>query len=371
MSASLFDASALQAWLTEAREFLAAVRFRHPGLLWLTVLPAALSVLVWLAGRRGQRRLARFGRLGAVAALRTGPDGGGSLSKWLMALAWVSLTLAVAQPRLGLDEERGVAVGRDVVIVLDFSRSMWAEDMTRRTNPARWQAAVAGVRGLLDRMHVRGGHRVAVVVFAARSHLLVPLTTDYDHLSFRVGELDARTPPAEIRPADDAAASGTRIGAAIEAAVDAHDPRFPGFQDILLLTDGDDPADDLEWRAGVTAARKARIPVHVVGLGNPAVETPIQHRGEFLEAVGKGGVRSPVLTRLHEDVARAIADETLGAYLGSRDEAPDVADFVRTAIESNATRDVGDERLPQPRERYAWFLGPAGLLLLLVWWRSR
>lgn len=370
MSLTLFAVSALQAWQYEVREFLAAVRFRQPSLLWLTFVPMALSILGWLSRRREQRRLSLFGRLGAVVSLQTVPRVG-RFSKWLMVLAWILLTLAVARPRWGVDEERGVAVGRDIVIVLDFSRSMWAEDMTSRSNPARWQAAVAGVRELLDRMQVRGGHRVAVMLFASRSHLLVPLTTDYDHLSFRLSELDARTPPAEIRPADDTAASGTRIGDAIRAAVDAHDSRFPGFQDILLFTDGDDPAEDREWRTGITAARRAGIPVHVVGLGNPTVETPILHRGELLEAIGKSGVRAPVQTRLHEDVAKDIADETQGAYLASHEEFPTLADFFRAKIESNATRDVSDERFPQPRERYAWFLGPAGLLLFLVWWRER
>ncbi len=357
------------AWLNDAREFLARVRFAHPDRLWLSVVPLALTLLAWLPRRRQQRRLAALGRLGAVAALQTMPYRAHRLTAFALVLVWLLLALSVARPRWGQGEERGIAVGRDLVVVLDFSRSMWAEDV--RGGMARWQAAVAGTRELVDALRNRGGHRVAVVVFAARPKLLVPLTTDFDHLDFKLGELDATVPPAETRPADDDAVSGTRIGAALEAAVAAHDPRFPGFQDILLVTDGDDPAEDREWRIGITVSRAANVPVHVVGVGDPARESLIIRDGEQLEVLGKDGVRVPIQTRLHEEVAKTIADESLGAYLPARDEELRLDEFHRAKIESNATRDVGDERLPQPKERYAWFLAPAGLLLLFVWWRER
>ncbi len=368
MSLDLYAASAVGAWLNDGREFLSGVRFRHPPLLWLSFVPLVVALLVWMFRRRHQRRLSLFGRPAAVAALRTWSRGAGWFTTFVAVVAWLLILLAVARPQWGQSEDRGVAVGRDLVLVLDFSRSMWAEDMAGRTNPARWQAVVAAANELVERMRSRGGHRVAVIVFASQPKLLVPLTTDYDHVAFKLSELNARTPPAEIRPGDDAA-SGTRIGAAIAAAIAAHDPRFPGLQDVLLFTDGDDPADDQEWRAGITAARNAKVPVHVVGLGDPLHESSILDGSEFLESLGKNGVRVPVQTRLHEDVSTALAEETRGAYLASQREPPAVAEFFQSKIASNATRDVSDERLPQPRERYEWFLGPAVLLLLWVWWR--
>lgn len=370
MSVELFAASAAGAWLADAKAFLAAVRFRHPGLLWLSLVPLAVAVLEWTLRRRHQAKLSLLGRLGAVATLQTTPQRRSVFGRFATAVAWLAVVLAVARPQWGQTDEPGVAVGRDVVIALDFSRSMWAEDMAGRTHPARWQAAVHAATGLVEQMRARGGHRVAVVVFAARAKLLVPLTTDYDHVAFRLSELDARTPPADVRPTDDAA-SGTRIGAGIAAAVAAHDPRFPGLQDILLLTDGDDPVADGEWQTGVTAARNAKTPVHVVGLGDPRHDSTIQHRGDFLESLNQAGVRVPVQTRLHEDVTAAISEETRGAYLPAGRELPDLGPFFQSRIESNATRDVSDERLPQPRDRYEWFLAPAGLFLLLVWWRQR
>src|SRR5438105_3957754 len=163
-----------------ARQFLAAVRFARPGLLWLSLVPVALSLVAWAATRRQHGRLLALGRPGAVAALNTRPRRTNRLAGLAVVLGWWALVLGLAGPRWGKGEGEGVAVGRDVVLVLDFSRSMWAADMASPAAPERWQAAVAGSRDLVDALQRSGGHRVAVVVFAARPRLVVPLTTDFD-----------------------------------------------------------------------------------------------------------------------------------------------------------------------------------------------
>ncbi len=355
----------------ELREFLSAVRFANPGAFWLALAPAVYAILRRGRERRDRARLAALGRPGAIAALRTVADARPWLARLCVALAWLALVGAVARPRWGVADERGVAVGRDIVLAIDFSRSMWAEDMADRNRPARWQAAIAAARGLVAELRARGGHRVAVIVFAARPTTIVPLTTDYDHVDFRLEELDATTPPAEIRPADDAAPSGTRIGAALAAAVDAHDPRFPGFREIVLLTDGDDPAGDKEWRDAFPIVRRAVIPVHVVALGDPVDESFIYLRGAPLETLDKAGVPVPVQSRLHEDVAEAIAAGTGGTLFPARREAPDAQEIYRRTIEPGAARELDDERLPQPRDRTAPFVGAALVLLAFAWWRAR
>src|SRR5262249_57041129 len=137
----------------------------------------------------------------------------------------------------------------DVVIVLDLSRSMLAEQ------PSRQELARRGINDLAEMFKRRGGYRVALVVFAAHPRLVFPLTNDYDHLAEAVAQQDAAAPPRALRPNADAGdVSGTRIGAALRLAVAAHDPRMQGAQDIILLSDGDDPVADNEWREGIEAA---------------------------------------------------------------------------------------------------------------------
>lgn len=360
-SMSWFEAqSGLGGLAADVREFLQAVRFSRPEVLWLLVIVPILGLLNrWAEGRRRRAR-EQLGRLAAIASLRTQPK---ARRRWLgftYPLAWIALILGLSGPRWGKSDEPGIAVGRDLVLVIDLSQSMKADDMASPTARTRWEAARAGALDLMAAVARRGGHRVAAIVFAAHPKTLVPLTTDYDHVRAVIEEIDGAHPPPEIRPgADPAITSGTRIGSALLAAVAVHDPRFPGSQDIILISDGDDPGDDREWARGANAARKAGIPVHTIGVGNPNAATVLTEGPE------------PFSTKLEEDPLQQIAAETRGDYLASRREVPRLGEFFNARIEPHATRMVSDDAIPQPKERYAWFLVPALLLLGFGWLRGR
>ncbi|MCE9562432.1 MAG: VWA domain-containing protein [Planctomycetes bacterium] len=352
--------SGLAGFAADARDFLVALRFARPELLWLFLLFPVFALLDRWAISRQRSSNAKIGRPSAIAGQLTQPP---SRQRWLrfaQSLAWTLLILGVAGPLWGKSDETGIAVGRDVVIVIDLSQSMMADDMADRSAPKRWEAARNAALDLIDGMARRGGHRVGVVVFAARTKVVCRLTTDYDHARAIVSEINGEFPPVEIRPAVGAEVlSGTRIGAALIAAVQSHDNRFPGHQDIILISDGDDPGEDKEWIRGADAAREARIPVHVVGLGDP-------DSGSFM-TVGD----EPFETRLQEAPLKQIAAETRGQYIGSRKDAPRLAEFFRTSIEPLPSRDVSDESITLPKQRYLWCLVPALALFSIVWLRGK
>jgi Ca-activated chloride channel family protein len=320
-----------------------------------------LGLLNRWAARRRKSAIAAIGRPAAVAGQLTHPR---ASYKWLglaYPLAWLLLVLGVAGPRWGKSDEAGVAVGRDLVIVIDLSRSMLADDMSDVEAKTRWEAARKGALDLLRAVARRGGHRVAVVVFAARAKVICPLTTDYEHVRAILEDIDGEFPPPEIRMgADQEAVSGTRIGAGLIAAVQVHDERFPGSQDIILISDGDDPVDDKEWVRGSDAARAANIPVHTVGVGNPNEPLFFLIGGE-----------PQFTTKLHEDTLDQIAKQTRGQYVASRRDVPSLGEFFRTRIEPNPSREYTGDQIPQPKERYAWFLAPALALFLVGWLRGR
>ncbi len=353
--------SGLSGLFTDLREFLLALRFARSELLWLLLVLALLALSNRYAQIRRRKATEALGRPTAIAALHTHPR---PRQRWLglaYPLAWVLLIVGLAGPRWGKSDEPGVAVGRDIVLVIDLSQSMKADDMASSTARTRWEAAKAGMLDFMNSVSRRGGHRIAVVAFAARAKLLVPLTTDYDHVRAVIDEIDGAFPPPEIRPgADPSIVSGTRIGAGLIAAVAVHDPRFPGSQDIILVSDGDDPGDDREWTKGADAARKAGIPVHAVGVGDPTKSTPIAPTPDEL-----------VATKLDEDVLKQIAAETRGEYLPAQREVPRLGDFFRARIEPYPSREVSDDAIPQPKERYVWFLAPALGLLAIGWLRGR
>lgn len=359
MDLSSFQSGLGSVW-ADVRAFVGGVKFARPGLLWLSLLPVVVAVLAVVAEWRKRKLTAAFGRPAAVAGLHTVRPSRQWLARFLLGLGWAALVFAVAGPKWGKAPDEGTAVGRDVIVVIDLSRSMLATDLS--TTKPRWQAAVDAVRDLIEAARTRGGHRVGVVVFAARPVLFVPLTTDYAHVEQRLLDIDAERPPHDVRPVDDSTPSGTRIGSALRLAVESHDPRFAGAQDVILFTDGDDPELDYEWEGGVTAARNAKIPVHVVGIGDPTRDFP-------LDLKAWGGRIVP--TRLHEEVAQEIATEAKGEYLPARRDQPDMEHFFRSRIEPLPPRQLDDDPTTGLRDQSAWFYAAAGLLLLLGWVRER
>jgi len=242
-----------------------------------------------------------------------------------------------------------------VVVVLDMSRSMSAEQ------PSRFERAKGAIADLSWDLQRRGGDRLGLVVFAGGAKTVCPLTHDYDHFREVLEQLDVNELPEEVRP--ESGGSGTRIGAGVREAVqNAHDDRFRGFQDVILVSDGDDPAHDEEWRTGIAAAREHGIPVHTVGVGDPDHASPIPTNDGPLRHDDK-----IVHTKLEEKPLEDIARLTNGKYVVAHTKALPLGELFRTRIASRPGHDDLDEAeaLQIYRPRYAWFLGPSLLLLVL------
>jgi Ca-activated chloride channel family protein len=321
--------------------------------LWLLALLPVLAVVAWRARSRRRRILAQLGQAAFGQTLEPDRPILRILRRLCLALGLTALILGIAGPRWGRDWGQAVARGRDLVVVLDASRSMLADDVL----PSRLERAKAAVNDLSYEVERRGGHRLALVAFAGGVRLVCPLTHDYEHFRAAVTAVDA----ADLRPASEETASGTRMGAALRAAIEAHDERAAGYQDILMISDGDDPARDHEWEEGAEVASKHGFPVHTVGIGNPESDSPIPLQpGVVLRREGK-----PVQTRLHEQPLEEIARRTRGTYTPARTQALPLGELFRERIEPAAARETTEDALPLLRPRYAWFLGPALALLAL------
>ena len=141
----------------------------------------------------------------------------------------------------------------------------------------------------------------------------------------------------------------------MRSAVAAHDPAYRGFQDILLLSDGDDPVEDDDWSSGLAVAQQAEIPVYTVGLGDPEHDSMITI---------PGGAEVP--TRLKERPLREIARRTGGHYLAAQKEMPRLAEFFhqRIAAKGGTTPEGDAPNLPQPQQ--VWFYAAALALWVIV-----
>jgi Ca-activated chloride channel family protein len=333
--------------------------FAHPtALVLLTAFPV-LGLFAFLAGRRRQWARARW-----TASLSSLPFERTRVRKFLRAgcrfAGLTSLVVAIAGPLWGRQPDERLALGRDIIAVLDLSRSMLAEDIGGLSAPNRLGQAKDALIDLADTTEQIGGHRLGLVVFASKARLVCPLTHDYDFFRETATSLVANDPSLEIGAGPEAR-SGTRLGAGIQKGVEAQDSQFKGFQNIVLLSDGDDPARDREWEAGVARAKDAGIPVDTVGIGDPERASPIpldasralKHQGET------------VLTRLQEQPLKEIARQTGGIYVPGRTKVVGLGAILAKRMERLTGQEPASGAVPGYSQHPEVFFAVAFILLML------
>jgi len=332
--------------------------FANPLFLSLLALLPCLTVLALWASHRRRWALAQLGNAATLGSPRAGRSASGRLRGLCWLLGMLALGVGSAGPQWGKEWDQAVS-GRDLVVVLDCSRSMLAE------NPSRLRRARLALLDLCAELQQRGGHRVALVVFAGRARLACPLTHDYDHFRETLGsekDVDRLPFDPDLAPGP-LERSGTRIGAGLLEALRARDPRYPSACEILLLSDGDDPARDREWEIGAAAARDAGVPVYAVGIGNPILDDD-DARLIINREVQKQPDGKPVLTRLEEKPLREIAQITRGTYVAMQTRPVALGRLYLDLVADKPVREETDDALPVYQPRYLWFLTPAFVLLL-------
>ncbi|MCK6529176.1 VWA domain-containing protein [Myxococcota bacterium] len=327
------------------------MQFTHPwafALLWL--LPVLLALGVWSHGRR-RRAMERFARMEQFRELLTGANPSWHAARaTLFLLAVGLLAFAAAGPRWGFQWEEIRRKGVDVVVALDLSRSMLAQDV----QPSRLERAKREIQDLIDMMQ---GDRVGLVAFAGVAYVQVPLTLDYGVFHVFLDALDTDLVPVQ----------GTDLGAAVDAAVKAFDPASHTGKAVILITDG----EDNEGR-GLEAARKAKeagVRIFTVGIGGgEGAPIPAAEGGGFHKA--RGG--EMVMSRLDESALQKIALETGGAYVRSVSGDMDLQEiYLRDIRERMEQRDLASTRQKRWEERFQWPLAAALALLFAESWLGR
>jgi Ca-activated chloride channel family protein len=337
------------------------IHYAYPELIWVSALAFAAAVLAAIALERKRRALRRLARLPAVAPLVSAHRPRQVLKALLVETAAVLIGVALVGPQWGRsdrNDQTQAARGRDVLILLDVSRSMLAEDVL----PNRLARAKADLRDWATTLERRGGYRIGLIAFADRAALLCPLTSDYRYFEEELKALSLAT----LRRSGDANASveGTQIGAALLKAEHALDKDSAAYTDVLLVSDGGDM--DAETLAAAERLAGLGVPVHAVGVGDPregalipvrepnGLRTFLQYRGE------------PVRTRLEEEVLQRIAGRTGGTYHAAGTGSLELERVYRAIEAAKPTRELpaeGTSRLYI--HRYQWLLAPAVLFLLL------
>ncbi|MDE0628100.1 MAG: VWA domain-containing protein [Bryobacterales bacterium] len=327
-------------------------RFGEVEMLHALWLVPALAALMLRAARRRRRALEKFVESGLLARLGRSsmPDPARRVLKCLLVLAAIgSLVVALARPAWDAVREEVTHRGRDVVFLLDVSRSMLAEDLP----PNRIERAKLAILDAVDRLD---GDRVALAVFAGATVVKCPLTLDYGFFRMALGDVTTAS----------VSRGGTLIGDGLRTVLrDVFDGKRSNFRDIVLITDGEDHESFPVEAAAEAGALGVRL--IAIGLGDERTgqRVPVEAPGDagrtFLTHEGR-----EVWSRLDADALRGMADATPdGVYLNVSTGSVDLGEVYLRLIASSAGREVGTRELERLEEKFQIFLAACILLLAL------
>ena len=311
--------------------------------LWLLVVVALLPLIYWLLRVYARRKLSKLGNVVTLGRLM--PDyssARGWIKIALLTLAAGFMVLALARPQTGSKLRTVESQGREIVLVVDVSNSMLAEDVS----PSRMDRTRYAITRLVERMN---NDRIGIVAFADEAEVLLPITGDYKMAE----SITKRLSPDLI------AEQGTDISKALEVALLSFTRSTQSSKSrvVILITDGE--AHDDSCEAAIEQAKAEGAIICAIGIGTPE-GIPLKINGEIME----DGDGKMVVTKLGEPLLQQLAEATGGIYTRSRNDSFGLEEIVARLDEMEAT-ELSLMTFEEYDEQYQWFLGVA-LLLLVV-----
>ena len=316
--------------------------FKDPHFLYILFAVLFFVALYFYSNARRKKNIAQFGDVELLKALI--PSSAVLRSRitfWLTTVALVLLVIAVARPRYGTKKETMLTKGVEVVVALDISNSMMAEDIT----PSRLDKA----KRLISRMMTQAsGNKFALIVYAGDAFVQMPITDDQVSANMFLNQIT----PSLIKR------QGTNVGEAIDLACRSFSDNEKIGKAIVVITDGENHEGGAE-----EAARRASelgIKVYVMGIGTTkGGRIPAGKSGEFLRD-REGNI---VVTKLNEAMAQSIATAGNGTYIRV-DNTNSAQEFIENELDTLTKDEVKTEVFTKFKEQYGAIALIAFLLLV-------
>ncbi len=319
--------------------------FAHTEYLWfLWVVPLMLAVFLAVRYNR-KSAIRKFGDPGLLALLMPLASSRRHVFKFLLFLfALVFIILSLAGPRFGSRLEEVKREGIEIIIALDVSNSMLAEDI----RPNRLEGSKMAVSRLAGNLR---NDRIGLIVFAGDAYVQVPITTDYGAFRMILDNVSTDIVPVQ----------GTAIGRAIEMAMRSFTGESSASKVLVIISDGEDHEDDPVKAAAL--AREDGITIHTIGMGRPeGAPIPAGGRGESQFLTDQDG--NTVITRLDEATLREIASAGGGLYIRAGASGAGL-DIIMDEIGEMEKAGFGELQYTEFEERFQYMAAIALLLLLL------
>jgi Ca-activated chloride channel family protein len=321
--------------------------FAHPYFLLLLLF---LPVLAWLKGKHGRQPAFLYSSVqlvkGIIGITRS------SAGSILLKLRWLSLAcliVALAQPRLILSETKVSASGVDIVVALDMSGSMAAEDDGFVLNGQQATRFIIAKDVLKKFVARRPNDRLGLVIFATHAFVVVPPTLDHDFLSANLERLDMNMEGFDDR--------STAIGSALSTSLNRLRDLKSKSKIVILMTDGENNSGKVPPLTAAEAAQALGVKVYTIGVGTRG-EARMQQTDIFGRKVY---VKIPV--DVDEDTLTKIANMTGAKYY--RADSSDTLRRIYADIDRLEKTDAEVKKYTQYNELFPWVIA-AGLFFVLL-----
>ena len=316
-------------------------RFAHIELLYLLALIPVLAIIFALMMRRRRLLMERFGNLELLKELIPSYSRARlRLKLWIWLAAYACLVIAAARPQLGSKLREEKAKGVEMMLVVDVSNSMLAEDF----EPNRLERTKYAINKLFEGLHQE---RVGMVIFAGEPKVQLPITSDY-----RMAQAFTKRISTSL-----VAEQGTDIGKALELASLSFSSQSGQSRVIVLITDGENHDQSVDQV--VARAKQDGIRIYCIGIGTPE-GAPIEISGEFI----KDENGEMVVSKLGEQMLQNIATSTEGAYVRASKQSIGLEEIVKS-INQMEKSELTTVRYEEYNEQYQYFIAVALALLLL------
>ncbi len=317
-------------------------RFANPEYLYALILIPILLLIFMLAMRVRARRVARFGNSSIVKQLM--PDfsmGSVRLKAFLFLLAITFLVFAAARPQVGSKLREVKSKGVEMMLVVDVSNSMMAEDFA----PNRLAKTQYAIEKLFEGLSNQ--ERVGLIAFAGEAEVELPITSDYRMAQTFAGRLSP----------DMVSVQGTDVGKALDLALLSFSSESDTNKVVILITDGE--AHDNDAIAAAERAKMQGVRIFTIGIGT-SEGAPITIGGEFIR--DENG--DMVVTQLNEEMLQQIAQITEGGYVKATNHSIGLDEIVKT-ISDMEQKELSTVKFEEYGEQYQYLVAIALLLMLL------
>lgn len=321
-------------------------RFAHPEYLYALVLvPVIVLTFIWMIAWK-RRAFKKFGEHALIRRLSPDLSTAKPVLKLILFVTGLSfIILGWANPQIGTRLEEVKREGVDIIIALDVSNSMKAEDI----RPNRLERAKQAINRLIDKLE---NDRIGIIVFAGRSYVQLPITSDYSAAKLFLNTIETDMIPTQ----------GTAIASAIELSQESFVGNDNKHKALIIITDGENHEDD-----PVEAAKKASeegIVIHTIGFGSPdGAPIPVFRNGIQVDFF-KDHDGNTVLTKLDETTLEKIAAEGKGLYVRATNS-DDGLSTILAQIGKMEKKSFGTKQFTDYEDRFQYFLA-AGLLFLFL-----